>query len=71
MTYITLDVDIGEHLHEVSTTDLVAELETRDGYTNQEQLIGELVTAHHSGSMTAQQVVEKLYSFLERPYCSK
>ena len=69
MTYITVDVDIGEHLHEASTDDLVAELETRDGYTNQEALINELVQAHHCGTMTADQVVKKLYDLLDRPYC--
>lgn len=67
-------IDIDEYLNEASTDALIEELKSRDDkiedYENYD-LLENLVDSHYYGSMTAQQVVEKLYSVLERPYCSK
>lgn len=66
-------IDIEEYLSEASTEALIDELKSRDEkneeYENYEDLLENLVDAHHCGTMTAQQVVEKLYDLLDRPYC--
>ena len=66
-------IDIEEYLSEASTEALLDELKSRDEKNeeneNYEDLLENLVDAHYYGSMTAQQVVEKLYSVLKRAYC--
>ena len=66
MAYI--DIDIAEHLDEVSTEDLIDELASRDDFTELET-IEDLIYQHHYRQLSDQQLIDAMYDLIGKPRC--
>ena len=64
-------VDVSEYLNEVSTADLVDELNSRKEEVSPGvfETVKALVEKHHSNQITSYALVEHLYVLCDRIYC--
>ena len=61
-----IDIDIAEHLDEVSTEDLIDELASRDDF-NELETIEDLIDQHHYRQLSDQQLIDAMYALIGKP----